>query len=825
MRRRASLAAATLLAALGSQAALFPAGFQPAIPLTPSPPSGAGFHFGSALAVGDGVVAVGAYLAGVGGAESGAVYLFRRDMAGNWPQVQPPLQGGPGDWFGFDVAIDGATLLVGAPMASNGTGARPGAAYRFDLTGFLANGGPVGARTALPIPAGRDRDQIGSAVAASGGAWAVGARGDSDAGSGAGSVYVDRGMGQVEKLFPDSPANGAAFGQSVSLELEESSGSWLLAVGAPLAAVGGQPAGAAYVFESGTSAPAGWLRTRLPAAPRPEDAFGYAVALSGGEAVVGAPLDDSLGTDAGAAYLYRRQAPGTWQLLGAPRLDAGHGAAAGAQFGVAVAFDRAGPPGMNQIVVGARLANGGVGAAYLFSSAGGPALPVSPPPQLQPNGEFGFETAIQGGTLVVGAFLQGGGAGAAYLFAPAVSPPPPVPQVVTVTLVPPNHSFPESAGTVTLPMPVMVRTSDGLPTAVPVTVQLGAVAGIPAAGSDFRLLTDRVSIQIPKGQPQGPVKVPAVFAFVPDPPCSGDETLIVKLLPIQQPGVLPGKPATETVTLQDDLAGLAIVLANPPELRTDDDAIATDHFTVALCSQPAALVVVGFTGAAGRGTLSPPALSFTPADWNQPQVVAIRGVDTPGCVVGPPTHYAIAVTTTSADPRYAALSPPAAPVYSVPVALAHLHRTLIFTNLTANPSCDGAVLYTVALTNLGECPLEEGPTTQLSYTLPWDDLSLVAATADRGTAVGDLIANQVSWSGALAARASGTPGDLPTSAPGTSATIVGLAELQPSAIPGQSIVEEAILTYASHPGGPADTTVVTNPATFVVPAACNNFVP
>ena len=746
------------------------------------------------------MVAVGAYLAGVGGAESGAVYLFRSDGAGNWPQVQPTLHGGPGDWFGFDVAIDGSTLLVGAPMASNGTGARTGAAYSFDLTALISRGEPVGAPVQLPISGGQAGDQIGSAVAASGDAWAVGARGDSQAGASAGSVYVYLGMGQVEKLVPDAPADGAEFGQSVSLEM--SSGSWRLAVGAPLAAIGGQPVGTAYIYERAGSAQAAWQRTILSGS-QPDDAFGYAVALSGDKVVVGAPLDAGLGTDAGAAFLYGRQALGAWQLLDAPA-----GAAQGAQFGVAVSFDRAEPPGMDQIVIGARLANGGVGAAYLFNSAGGQALPLPQPPQLQPGGEFGFETAIHGGTVAVGAFLQGGGAGAAYLFAPVV--PPPSLQVVTVTLVSPNMAFPESAGTVSLTTPILVSTSDGQPTKVPVTVQLEAVAGTPIAGGAFRLLTRRVSLKIPMGQPQGPVQVPAVFGFVPDPPCLGDETFRINLVPIQQPGVVRGQPATETVTLHDDLPGLAIVLGNLPELRTDDDG-GGDHFTVALCSQPSAPVMVGFTGAAGRATLSPPSLSFTPADWNQPQTVAIGGVDAPGCVVGPPTHYAIAVTTASADRRYAALSPPAAPVYSLPVAFAHLHRAVIFTNLKVIPACDGALLYIVVLTNLGECPLEEAPTTQLSLQLPWNDLNLVTASATIGTATADLVANQLSWSGALPARASRS----------TPATILGVAELQPSAIPGESDVEQAVLTYASHPGGPADTTVVTNPATFIIfPIGC-----
>ncbi len=815
MSRRTNLAAATLLAALASQPALFPAGFQPSLPLNPMTPPGAGSRFGSALAVGDGVVAVGAYLSGVGGAESGAVYLFRSDGAGNWRQVPPTLQGGPGDWFGFDVAIDGSTLLVGAPMASNGTGARTGAAYRFDLTGFLAGGGSAGPRTTLPIPGGRDGDQIGSAVAASGGAWAVGARGDSQAGAGAGSVYVYRGMGQeVEKLVPDAPADGAELGQSVSLDM--SSGSWRLAVGAPLAASGGQPVGAAYIYESAAAAPAAWQRTILPGT-QPDDAFGYAVALSGDQVVVGAPLDASLGTDAGAAFLYSRQALGTWQLLNPLA-----GAAKGAQFGVAVGFDRAERPGTDPIVIGARLANGGVGAAYLFDSAGDELLALPQPQQGQAGGEFGFETAIHGGTVVVGAFLQDAGAGAAYLFAPAG--PPPGPQVVTVSLASPHlaspesagMAYPESAGKVSLAMPISVSTSDGQPTKVPVTVQLEAVAGAPVAGGNFRLLTHRVALEIPLGQPQGPVNVPAVFAFVPDPPCLGDETFTVNLLPVQQPGVVRGQPAAETMTLHDDLPGLALVLAHPPELLTADDGTA-DHFTVVRCSQPSAPVTVGFTGAVGRATLSPPSLSFMSADWSQPQAVAISGVDAPGCVVGPPTHYAIAVTTASADRRYAALSPPAAPVYSLRVAFAHVHRALIGADLTVTPSCDGAVLYTLVMANLGECPLEEAPTTQLSLLLPWNDLSLVTASASLGTATADLVANQVSWSGALPAFGHG--------APYTPEQIIGLAELQPGAILGQSVVVQAVLSYASHPGGPADTTVVTNPASVTIfPVGCH-FVP
>jgi uncharacterized repeat protein (TIGR01451 family) len=343
-----------------------------------------------------------------------AVYLFHRDplATGGWSLLPPVLVGMAGDWFGFDVAIDGATLLVGAPRARDGSGVQTGAAYSFDLSG-LGHGGQVVARGPLPIAGGREGDEIGSAVAASGNRWAVGARSDGRAGAGAGSVYVCCRQGQVEKLLPDAPADGAHFGQAASLD------GGILAVGAPFTQVGGALAGAAYVFED---RPNGWQRTRLPAAVRTGAAFGYAVALSAAaaEVVVGAPLEDGPGIAAGAAYLYRRNPDGTWPQQ-ALRLDAGQEAATGAQFGVAVSVDRG---AQHEIVAGARGAHGGdEGAAYLFD-ADGRALLVLSSPQVQAGAEFGFEAALRDGTLLVGAFLQDGGAGAAYLFAPVPAPVP-----------------------------------------------------------------------------------------------------------------------------------------------------------------------------------------------------------------------------------------------------------------------------------------------------------------------------------------------------------------------------------------------------------------
>jgi len=409
--RRSALAAALLLAAYWGAPPLFAAGPQPVCPspadfgLLKPDSLGPGDQFGSAVAIGDGVVAVGAYLSNAGGPESGAVYLFSPDKAGIWSQTGRTLVERPGDWFGFDVAIDGTTLLVGAPRAHDGSGAQTGAVYKFDLSNLKA--GQVMAQDPLPIPPGHAGDEIGSAVALSGDCWAVGARSDGTAGAGAGSVYASCVKQQMpQKLLPAPPAEGAEFGQSLSLSLDGK----ILAVGAPFA----EPAGAAYIFEFDAVHNL-WQQQgmQLPTAgvPAPGAAFGYAVALSGNQVVVGAPLDRG---EAGAAYLYTlAPAQGPKQLLPPDPTS-------GAQFGVAVAFDRMDDPS-EKILVGARRANGDQGAAYLFSSDGLSSCTLSPPP-LQPGDEFGFETAIRGGTLLVGAFMEKMGQGAAYIFTPPVKP-------------------------------------------------------------------------------------------------------------------------------------------------------------------------------------------------------------------------------------------------------------------------------------------------------------------------------------------------------------------------------------------------------------------
>ncbi len=150
------------------------------------------------------------------------------------------------------------------------------------------------------------------------------------------------------------------------------------------------------------------------------DAYGWAVAISGNTAVIGAPLVDLNGnTSQGAAYVYVR-ANGAWTMQ--TKLFATDGSV-NTQFGYSVAIDG------DTIVIGARvniptLNAVAPGAAYVFTRAGATwtqqAKLISN--DLGKNDRFGESVAINNNTIVVGAVLHDAAGtpdsskGAAYVF-------------------------------------------------------------------------------------------------------------------------------------------------------------------------------------------------------------------------------------------------------------------------------------------------------------------------------------------------------------------------------------------------------------------------
>ena len=212
--------------------------------------------------------------------------------------------GAAGDLFGIRVAVSGDTALVGA-LFDDDFGSQSGAAYVFQRdAGGADNWGQV---KKLLASDAATRDLFGYSVAVSGDTALVGAVGDDDKGGNSGSAYVfqrDAGgtdnWGQVKKLLASDGAVFDEFGHSVGV-----SGDTTL-VGALLNDDNGSNSGSAYVFQRDAGGTDNWgeITKLLASDGAASDNFGYAVAVSGATALVGARLHDDNGSDSGAAYVF-----------------------------------------------------------------------------------------------------------------------------------------------------------------------------------------------------------------------------------------------------------------------------------------------------------------------------------------------------------------------------------------------------------------------------------------------------------------------------------------------------------------------------------------
>ena len=252
--------------------------------------------FGGSVAIAGDTVVVGAYGDDDGGYLSGSVYVFRTTDGGvTYDQVAKltAADAGASDRFGGSVAIDGATVVVGATGDADG-GSDSGSVYIFRTSDDGATYGQVAKLTAAD--AARD-DRFGTSVAIDGATVVVGAYGDDDGGLSSGSVYVFRTTdggatyGQVVKLTAADAAAGDTFGQSVAMD------GGTVVVGATKAGTGG----AVYFFRT-TDGGATYDQVAKIIADdaAASDKFGFSVAIDGDRVVVGAT---SAGTG-GAVYVF-----------------------------------------------------------------------------------------------------------------------------------------------------------------------------------------------------------------------------------------------------------------------------------------------------------------------------------------------------------------------------------------------------------------------------------------------------------------------------------------------------------------------------------------
>ena len=138
--------------------------------------------FGKSVAIEGNTVVVGAW-----GDGSGSAYVFRTTDGGATYDELAKLtaaDAAAGDEFGFSVAIDGNTIVVGAYQRDSGG---PGAAYVFRTDDGGATYVEIAKLTAADAASG---DEFGYSVAIDGSTVVVGAWKDDDAGSKSGSAYV-----------------------------------------------------------------------------------------------------------------------------------------------------------------------------------------------------------------------------------------------------------------------------------------------------------------------------------------------------------------------------------------------------------------------------------------------------------------------------------------------------------------------------------------------------------------------------------------------------------------------------------------------------------
>ena len=356
-------------------------------------------QFGRSVAISGDTVVVGAFQVDVSGrVDQGSAYVFVRSGT-IWTQQQQltASDGAATDLFGTTVAINGETVVVGAPQADVSGRNNQGSAYVYVRTGTTWN-----QQQKLTASDGTTNDDFGRSVAISGDTVVVGSRLDDVGGnSNQGSAYVFVRTGSVWTQQQQVTASGGAandqFGASVAISGET------LVVGASQDDVGANTdQGSAYVFAC-TSAQI-WVQQSNLTAPdgAVDDRFGTSVAISGETVAVGAPEDDITLFGEGSVYVFVRTGT-TWSLQQKLTIPGGQ---LNELFGTSVAISG------ETLVAGAVLSdvggNSDQGAAYVFERIG---TTWTQKQQLTATGgatndQFGQSVAINGQTLVVGAPLD-----------------------------------------------------------------------------------------------------------------------------------------------------------------------------------------------------------------------------------------------------------------------------------------------------------------------------------------------------------------------------------------------------------------------------------
>ena len=258
----------------------------------------AGDQFGYAVSISGDYAVIGSNLRS---SSQGGAYVFQRTGA-VWAEhaTLVPADNAPSGEFGISVAIHGDSIIVGAHRDSTISSIQ-GSAYVFVRSGSVWS--QQGKLTALD---GAANDRFGSAVSISSDSAVVGAfQADSEQGSAYTFIRSATTWSQQQKLTASDGRANSWFGYSVSISGDS------VIIGSPAydgpSSLTSANYGAAYFFNrSGTT----WTeQQKLVSSDNAQyDMFGWSVAISSDDSVIGAYVADNSAFNSGSAYVFTRPA-------------------------------------------------------------------------------------------------------------------------------------------------------------------------------------------------------------------------------------------------------------------------------------------------------------------------------------------------------------------------------------------------------------------------------------------------------------------------------------------------------------------------------------
>lgn len=316
--------------------------------------------FGGSVSISGDTIAVGAQR--LAGTNTGAIVTYRNINGWEFAGSLTPSDMLSGHQFGYQVALDGDSLLGSAARGGVEVNAS-GSVYAFDRVAYSqdcnangiadvcdlqttstdcngngvpdecdiagqfsadcnADGQPdecdiveIDALSRFTSSDGTIAQKFGWSVDLDGDTAVIGAVNDDAFGYRSGAAYIFRdngdGLQELARLVASDADEGDQFGVSVSI-----SGATAV-VGAY--GEGGNYSGAAYVFDETSN---GWQQVAklTPSDPAPSKAFGYSVAIEGETILISAYGDSEIAPFSGAVYVFRRSG-GIWQEIARLKAD------------------------------------------------------------------------------------------------------------------------------------------------------------------------------------------------------------------------------------------------------------------------------------------------------------------------------------------------------------------------------------------------------------------------------------------------------------------------------------------------------------------------